>query len=81
MIITVAAFFTHSLAVKVRAGDLQVSRSPWLAMTLALASVSVFVLSAVLVQQCRQQYTRAGLLYLLAPVGMYGYFACRLLAG
>lgn len=81
MISAVAAFFTHALATKVPAGELQVSRSTWLVTALGLVSVSVFVLGGVLVSRCCQSNTRTGLLYLLSPIVMLGYFAYRLMCG
>lgn len=77
----VAAFFIHALSTKVPAGELQILRSPWLAATLALASISVLVLGVIFTQQCLWRNSRAELLYLLFPVGMHAHFAWRILVG
>jgi hypothetical protein len=81
MIGAVAAFFIHALSTKVPAGELQLLRSPSLAATLALVSISVLVLSVIFTQQCRWRNSRAAWLYLLLPVAMHAYFAWRILAG
>ena len=81
MIVAFAAFLAHALATKVPAGELQISTAPWVAKIMMLASVSVFALCGVLMQQCRRLNTRAELLYLLSPLGMFGYFGYRLWAG
>jgi hypothetical protein len=77
----VAVFFIHALATKVPAGELRIVGSPWLAATLSLASISVLVLCAVLIQQCRRLNGRSELMYLLAPIAMYAYFTWRVFVG
>jgi hypothetical protein len=81
MIVAFTAFFAHALATKVPAGTLQISTAPWVAIIMILASVSIFALCGVLIQQCRRLNTWAELLYLLSPLGMLGYFGYRLWAG
>jgi hypothetical protein len=77
----VAAFFANALATKVPAGELRILSSPWLAVTMTLASISLFVLCVIFAEQCRRHNAQAHLMYLLAPVGMYAYYGWRVIAG
>ena len=81
IILAVAVFFIHALATTVPAGELRIVGSPWLAATLSLASISVLVLCAVFIRQCRRLNGRSELTYLLAPVAMFVYFVFRVVAG
>jgi len=75
VICAIAAFCVYSVATKVPMGELQILRIPWLAV--ALISIAMFVLCFVFAQQCQRHKVRAELLYLLLPVGMFGYLVCR----